>query len=277
MAPFLSHLVVGERVWRSLKADGRLPSSGQLPSTNGYGSFLFGCLAADVDKFCQGLEQATTHMMAKDPAGTYVWRRSRLFLEQQASLLRAPFHTLEAREQVFIMGYLCHLATDEITARRAGAKNRELVAAGGSLPNIDALLTAVDAKVWATASDATGLTAALTTAPFPDGTLVDVPLECLAAMHRIILPQIQAGGGLDPVLDMMRGQRLWLRLGDGKATAYELAALEADLQAYRCQIAADMPAAEIWAGEFEVEQYVIEASDHSLQRIGELLGKEGTP
>jgi hypothetical protein len=230
-----------------------------------------------VDKFCQGLEQATTHMMAKDPAGTYVWRRSRLFLEQRANLLRAPFRTLEAREQVFVMGYLCHLATDEITARRAGAKNRELIAAGGSMPNIDALLTALDAKVWTTASDPAGLTAALTAARFPDGTFVYVPLECLAAMHRIILPQIRAGGGLDPVLDMMRGQRLWLRFGDSKATAGDLTALEAELQAYRREIAADMPAAEIWAGEFEVEQYITEASDHSLQRIGEILGKEGTP
>jgi hypothetical protein len=76
---------------------------------------------------------------------------------------------------------------------------------------------------------------------------------------------------------MMRGQRLWLRLGDSKATAGDLTALEADLQAHRGEIAADMPSAEIWVGEFEVEQYVMEASDHSLQRIGEFLGKEGTP
>jgi hypothetical protein len=269
--------VVGERVWRSLKADGHLAHIGQPPGANGYGSFLFGCLAADVDKFCQGLEQATTHMMIKDPAGTYVWRRSRLFLECQANLLRAPFRTLEPGEQVFVMGYLCHLATDEITARRAGAKNRELVAAGGSLPNIDALLTALDARVWTTASDPSGLTVALASAAIPDGTLVYAPLECLAAMHRIVLPQIQAGGGLEPVLEMMRNQRLWLRLGDSSTTTGEFATLEADLQAYRRKIAADMPAAEIWAGQFEVESYVKEASSHSLLRIGELLGKEGTP
>ncbi len=156
MAPFLSHLVVGERVWHALEgpapeADGHMANASLLPGENGYGSFLFGCLAADVDKFCEGLEQATTHMMGKDPAGTYVWQRSRLFLERQTDLLRAPYHNLELHERRFVMGYLCHVATDEITARRAGAMNRRLAAEGGLLPNIDALLTMLDARVWTAA------------------------------------------------------------------------------------------------------------------------------
>jgi hypothetical protein len=280
MAPFLSHLAVGERVWRvltgsALGADALPADAGQPPRENGYGSFLFGCLAADVDKFCDGLEQETTHMLAKDPAGTYVWRRSQQFLERQADLLRAPFRTLGLHEQVFVMGYLCHLATDEITARRAGAVNRELVAAGGSVPHIDALLTVLDARIWAQASDPAGMTAALTAAPIPDGTLVFAPRECLAAMHRIVLPQIQAGGGLEPVLSMMRNQLLWLRLGDRSRAAADPVTLEADLQAYRREIAADMPAAEQWVGGFQVEPYIKEASYHSLQRIQVLLGKEG--
>jgi hypothetical protein len=292
MAPFLSHLVVGERVWQALpeyilaghvlaghalQAESQLPSASQSADGNGYGSFLFGCLAADVDKFCEGLEQATTHMMAKDPAGTYAWERSRLFLERQTDLLRAPFRTLEPHERWFVLGYLCHLATDEITARRAGAMNRKLMAAGGSLPNIDALLTALDARVWAAASDPEGLKAALAAIPIADGTLVFAPEECLAAMHRIVLPQIRGGGGLEPYLNMVRGQWIWLRLGASSADAAELAGLEAEVQDYRRTIAANMPAAETWVAEFAVEQYVEEASSYSLQRIGELLGKEGSP
>jgi hypothetical protein len=276
MAPFLSHLVVGERVWQVM-ADSIRIEPGVAASENGFGSFLFGCLAADVDKFCEGLEQATTHMMAKDPAGTYVWRRSQLFLERQADVLRAPLGALTYHEQWFVMGYLCHLATDEITARQAGAMNRKQVAAGGSLPNIDALLTVLDARVWSTASDPESLRAALTTAPMPDGTLVFAPQECLAAMHRSILPQIGAGGGLEPYLSMVRNQWIWLRFGGGGAAAGDLAAVERDLQAYRRRIAADMPAAEDWVNGLQVQEYVKEASSHSLQRIEELLGRERVP
>ena len=186
-----------------------------------------------------------------------------------------PFPILEPYEQVFVLGYLCHLATDEITARRAGEKNRELVTSGGALPHIDAILTVLDGRIWAAASDPAGVTMALVTAPIPDGTLVFAPRECLAAMHRIILPQIQAGGGLGPVLDMMCSQRLWLRFGDQGATAADVAGLKAELRAYRCHIAADMPAAESWVGGLDVESYVTEATNHSLQRIQVLLGKEG--
>ena len=119
------------------------------------------------------------------------------------------------------------------------------------------------------------MAAALSTAPIPDGTLVFAPRDCLAAMQRIILPKIRGGGGLEPYLDMVRIQWQWLRSGDRRASASDMAALEADLQAYRRQIAADMPAAELWVGGFEVEPYVEEASNHSLQRIRMLMAKEG--
>ena len=75
MAPFLTHLVVGERVWTAL--------DGVQSGADNYGTFLFGCLAPDVDKFCHGLEQSTTHFVAKDEAGTWAWQRSQRFLEEQ--------------------------------------------------------------------------------------------------------------------------------------------------------------------------------------------------
>jgi hypothetical protein len=75
---------------------------------------------------------------------------------------------------------------------------------------------------------------------------------------------------------MVRSQWQWLRLGDQPASDGEIAALEADLQAYRREIAAEMPAAELWVAGFEAEPYVKEASSHSLQRIQVLVGKGWT-
>jgi hypothetical protein len=90
VAAFLTHLVVGERVWAQL--DGRRPqawaslwctpagerversgepsSDGWRSSEEDYGS-LFGCLAPDVDKLCAGLEQGVTHFLPMDESGIY--------------------------------------------------------------------------------------------------------------------------------------------------------------------------------------------------------------
>jgi len=145
MAPFLTHLVIGERVWDALDR--------QRPAQERYGTFLFGCLAPDVDKLCNGLEQSTTHFVGKDEDGMYAWRRSQQFLEHQQDFLRTPFATLEANEQSFVLGYLCHVATDEATARFAMDQGDQLVTASRALPSVDAVLTAMDPRFWAMASN----------------------------------------------------------------------------------------------------------------------------
>jgi len=132
VAPFLTHLMVGERVWANL--DGHLWSADQAPPDDGYGIFLFGCLAPDVDKFCEGLEQATTHFVAKDRGFSWVDRRTRRFLECPADFLRVPFADLAPAEQAFVLGYLCHVATDEATGRLARRMTEHLHAAGRPWP-----------------------------------------------------------------------------------------------------------------------------------------------
>jgi|GEM_PF-2020323 len=266
MAPFLTHLVVGERVWATL--DGKQPAPDQ------YGTFLFGCLAPDVDKFCHGLEQSATHFLAKDEAGTYLWHRSQRFLEGQGSFLRAPFHTLDAAEQTFVLGYLCHIATDEITGRSAQILKDQHAGSGLPLPHVDAILTAMDPRFWALARDPDRLLAALHRASIPDRAFVFTKRDCLQAMYQSVAPQVAEGGGLLPCVNMVRRQRQWMRHGR-VSDAPDDPQLEADLAVFRCQIEADLPVSERLVDRLDLELFMQEAHRHSMQRIHALLAGGG--
>jgi len=268
MAPFLTHLVVGERVWAAL--------DGKRPEPEHFGTFLFGCLAPDVDKFCHGLEQGTTHFMAKDEGGTYVWQRSQRFLEGQDGFLRAPFHALEAAEQTFVIGYLCHIATDEITARSAQAIMSQNSGSDTALPHVDAILTAMDPRFWAMTRDPAGLVAALDRAAIPDRAFVFTDGECLRAMYRVVVPQVTEGGGLVPFVQMLRRQWQWTRNGRVSDAADD-PQLEADLAAFRRRIEADLPISERLVEKLDLERFLREANSHSLERIHALLDGRRVP
>ena len=265
MAPFLTHLLIGERVWNILDR--------QRPAPERYGTFLFGCLAPDVDKLCDGLEQGTTHFVGKDAAGTYAWRRSQHFLEHQADFLRTPFPTLGTSEQFFVLGYLCHVATDEATARFAMDLRSQMATAGLSLPSTDAVLTAMDPRFWALTTDPEGIVAALEAVVIPEGTFTFVPQACLAAMHQIVVPQVREGGGLDPYLNMIRRQKQWVRHGR-VSDASDDPELEAELAAYRDQIETDLPGSEQLIDQMDLEPFVDKAVRHSRQRLDALLAEE---
>jgi hypothetical protein len=265
MAPFLTHLVVGERVWATL--DGRLCFEGS------YGTFLFGCLAPDVDKICADLDQATTHFLPKDEGYTYLQQRSQYFLEHQADFLRAPFHGLEDVEQVLVSGYLCHVATDEVTGRYALSLRSQLAGTEAPFPHTEALLTAMDPSFWAMATDPDGIVAALAVAAIPGGALALVPPASLIALHQIVWPQVRDGGGLMPYIDMVRRQWQWVHHG-WATDATDDPALEADLAAYRHEIEADLPASQKvleTLDSMQLEHFVDEATTHSLDRIHTLL------
>ena len=268
MAPFLTHLVVGERVWSAL--------DGRQPAPDHYGTFLFGCLAPDVDKFCHGLEQGTTHFMAKDDAGTYVWQRSQRFLESQDDLLRAPFHALETVEQAFVIGYLCHVATDEITARSAQAIKSQNSGNGADLPHVDAFLTAMDPRFWAMIREPARVVHALHGASIPDRAFVFTEGACLRAMYQAVVPQVVEGGGLVPFLHMLRRQWQWTRNGQVSDLTDD-PQIEADLAALGRQIEADLPTSERLVEELDLAFFVQEAERHSLDRIHTLLDGRRLP
>ncbi len=264
MAPFLTHLVVGERLWAAL--------DGKQLTTDHYGTFLFGCLAPDVDKFCHGLEQSTTHFLAKDEAGTWAWRRSQQFLEHQAQLLRAPFRALEVAEQAFVMGYLCHVATDEITGRLAQIIKGQHSGSGKPLPHVDAILTAMDPRFWAVACRPAALMEALNRALIPARALVFTKEECLQALYQAVVPQVAEGGGLMPCVNMVRRQWQWMRNGR-VSDAPDDPQLEADLAAFRRQIEADLPTSELLVDRLDLELFLQEAHRHSMARIHVLLAE----
>ncbi len=275
MAPFLTHLVIGERVWQALYAQTPPPDQRRATDVAYYGTFLFGCLAPDVDKFCPGLEQATTHFLPKDEGYAYAWQRSQHFLDRQDEFLRVPFPELLAHEQTFVLGYVCHVATDEIAARQAETIEAKGRTSRVGLPSVDAALTAIDPRLWAQASDPEGLAEALAKAMIPDGTFPFAPATCLRAMHQIVLPQVHEGGGLEPFLRMARRHQCWLRHGRMICDVSGDPGLEAELASLRRRIEADLPAAEKLVDRMDLSRYLQEAVDYSLERIGALQAPEG--
>ena len=226
-----------------------------------------------MDKFCHGLEQSTKHFGEKDEAGTWAWLRSQRFLDEQAAFLRAPFRTLEAIEQAFVMGYLCHIATDEITGRNARDLQSQLANAA-PLPHVDAILTAMDPRFWALAQDSAGMVNALSQvsnqALIPDRALVFTERDCLWAMHQTVVPQVAEDGGLVPCVNMVRRQWQWMRNGKVSDEPDDLQ-LEADLAAFRRQLEADLPASERLVDNLDLERFLQEAERHSMQRIRALM------
>ncbi|MFC2046588.1 zinc dependent phospholipase C family protein [Chloroflexota bacterium] len=244
--------------------------AGGWSNAEDYGTFLFGCLAPDVDKLCRGLEQGVTHFLPKDEGGIYAWQRSQHFPDHPGDALRAPFGELHPGEQAFVLGYLCHVAADEISGRLAPVVRETLVSLGTALPHVDAVLTAMDPRFWALATDPEGVVGALSVARIPNDTFIFAPSVCLAAMQQIVLPQVREGGGLLPYLSMMRRQWQWTRHGQVSDETDD-DALEAELAIYRRQIEADLPASVRLVETMELESIVEEAVDHSHQRIRALL------
>ena len=268
MAPFLSHLMVGERVWAGLTP----PVDGGA-SSDGYGIFLFGCLAPDVDKFCEGLEQGTTHFVAKDAGFDWVKRRTRRFLERPGDYLRAPLADLMPYERAFVLGYLCHVATDEATGRFAQRMVTHLEATGRSWPHVDALLTVIDPRLWAMARDPGKVLSALAQARIPNGTFPFAPLECLEALRQAVIPQVRDGGGLLPYLGMVRRHWQWRRHGH-ISDAQDDPQLERDLKAHRRRVEANLAACEQLVDELGVTLFAQEAIGHSRRCIKALLARE---
>jgi hypothetical protein len=264
VAPFLSHLMIGERVWLSLQ-DWR-------PASDFYGVFLFGCLAPDIDKFCPDLEQGTTHFLPKDEGRTWVHRRTLHFLEHPDRYLRAPFSALASTEQAFVLGYLCHVATDEVTGKLAQDIYQRLISVDEQVPGPDAVLTVVDPRLWSMALDPEAMIMALEQASIPGGTLPFAPTECLRALYHAVLPQVREGGGLEPYLRTVRRHRRFMR---GLPVTGDIDPdLEAELDAARHELERGLPQAERLVDGLDLLEFARDAVERSCQRIACLLAEE---
>jgi hypothetical protein len=113
MAPFNTHFLVAEKIWPNVAARLLLPVT---YNCNHYGQFCFGCVAPDVDKASAALTQKETHFF--DRTTNYelmATSRTAAFLQHQAEFLRRPFASFAPEEKAFVLGYLCHLAVDEVS------------------------------------------------------------------------------------------------------------------------------------------------------------------
>jgi hypothetical protein len=172
------------------------------------------------------------------------------------------------------MGYLCLVATDEITGRLAQAIKADHAVSGAPLPHVDAILTAMDPRFWTMACDPDGLIDALEGASIPDRAFIFIEGDCLQAMYKVVVPQAAEGGGLAPFLHMLRRQWQWMRNGR-VSDATDDPQIEADLAALDRQIEADMPASERMVEELDLASFLQEANRHSVRRIHALLeGRE---
>ena len=107
MAPFNTHFLIAEKVWPELQNG---------PWAEHYGQFCFGCVAPDVDKASATLSQRDTHF--NDRTTDYelmASARTSAFMAQQAQFLKHPLAELPAAGQAFVLGYVCHLAVDEVS------------------------------------------------------------------------------------------------------------------------------------------------------------------
>jgi hypothetical protein len=106
MAPLITHLIVGERVFARL----------QRFDSVAYGPFLLGCVLVDVHGFSD-IDRRVTHCVGRlHEDGDDAFRKScDNFLERLDGLLVRPWRELKQHEQAFVAGYLCHLAVDEVS------------------------------------------------------------------------------------------------------------------------------------------------------------------
>jgi hypothetical protein len=107
MAASITHLVVGERVFKQIA---------HLDPTQAiYGSFLAGCILVDVHAF-HAIDRDQTHFSGRfDEPGKDAFNKSCAnFLRELDNLLHRPWDRLDQTEQAFVAGYLCHLAADEL-------------------------------------------------------------------------------------------------------------------------------------------------------------------
>ena len=268
MAPFLTHLMIGERIWTALGGDGYAESAWH--GEEYYGSFLLGCLAPDVDKLCKGLEQSTTHFAAKDRGFAWVKQRTRRFLENPGDWMRAPCVDLTPAEQAFTLGYLCHVATDEATGRLGQRMVAHLKATGEPFPNTDALLTVIDPRLWAMALEPEQVLSALDQAPIPCCPFPFIRAGCLEALRQVVLPQVHAGGGFLPYLGMVRRHWQWCRHGRVSDAADD-PELERDLAAHQQRVEVELATCERLVDELDVAAFARDAVGHSSDCIRALL------
>jgi hypothetical protein len=247
MAPFVTHLVVGERVFAQL---GRFDPSA-------YGSFLLGCVLVDA-KNSDDVGRRTTHFVGRlHEDGEDAFRKSCTnFLAQLDALLVRPWHELTQEEQAFVAGYLCHLAVDEASKQMTHEAMQKLgISSLAELPVPGGILLGAFASLTRELNgDFSAVTSALEDASIPHA-FVHVPLDDFRAMWEVFGEWIMNGCPHELRVEMFR------RMGK----------TEAQIEAARREREAHWDAAVAFAQESgEVERTVDRGVQHSLEVLPRL-------
>jgi hypothetical protein len=250
MAPLITHLVVGERVFTQLRRFDSMV----------YGPFLLGCILVDVHGFSD-IDRRATHFVGRlHEDGEDAFRKScDNFLERLDTLLVRPWRALTQHEQAFVAGYLCHLAVDEVWKRLG----QDVMLALGINSLAD---TPVPGEVFMTAFDVSSsemyidfpsvaLELDITSVP---NVLTHVPHAIFQTMWRIVKPHVRDGRTVESYFEMIK------RLG--RTTL--------QVQAVRREHKVHWEGAVAWIAELGgVEPYVHNAVRRSLEVLPRLWAR----
>ena len=247
MAPFITHLVVGERVFVQL---GRFD-----PSV--YGPFLLGCVLVDA-KNSDDIGRRTTHFVGRlHEDGEDAFRKScDNFLEQLDTLLVRPWRELAQHEQAFVAGYLCHLAVDEVSKQAGYEMMQRLgISSLADLPVPGGIvLGAFAALTGELHGDFSAVASVLENASIPN-VLAHVSLDDFRAMWEVFGEWIRNGCPYELYVEMLR------RMGK----------TEAQIEMARRERETHWDAAVAFARESgEVERTIDRGVQHSLQVLPRL-------
>lgn len=184
MAPFNTHFLIAEKIWPEL-SDRRRPY---------YGQFCFGCVAPDADKLSATLTQKDTHFFDRsDGYDCMASRRTAAFLEARSE----SFAQLAPAIQAFELGYLCHLAVDELSKhmwRRETWRHVQDLTPSSAF-------AALDEQARAKIQNYPAIRRAVCEMPLADFTPL-IPQSDLARMHAGICAFLRAGDVEDQFLSL---------------------------------------------------------------------------
>lgn len=196
MAPLVTHLVIGERVFAQ---------SPQFDSTD-YGPFLLGCVLVDVNN-SSGMDRRRTHFVGRlEDDGADAFNRSCAnFLSQFDELLIRPWSDLTGAEQAFIGGYLCHLAADEVWKQFSWNMLRALeIQSLAALPVPGGVIfTAFGVLSSETYVDFPAVVSALNDVAIPH-VMTHVPYDAFQAMWEIVKEYMLTGGTPGSYFEMLK-------------------------------------------------------------------------
>ena len=196
MAASITHLVVGETVWKQVYSD--LPAEVQ-------GAFLAGCMLVDVHAF-NNIDRRRTHFAGQlEEEGENAFRQScSSFLSEVDALLRRPWNSLTPSEKFFVAGYLCHLAADECWRKLGWELFKKLGIAtwvNSPVPG-DVILTTFDFISRGQWIDPPELDSVLENISIPD-VFTHIPIEIFRKQWVICRDYVAGGGTPDAHFKML--------------------------------------------------------------------------